>query len=81
MRERLVSRQAGDEQIKSSPGKKDLRVLGDERLDMSQQCALTAQKPSCILSCIKQRVASRAREGMNSVIFKVPSDPNHSMIL
>ena len=31
-------------------------------MDMSQQCALTAQKASCILGSIKTSVASRARE-------------------
>ena len=56
----------GADLLESSSVERDLDVLVEDRLTMSQQCALAAKKDNGILGCIRRSVGQQVEEGSPS---------------
>jgi len=66
--------------MESSPEEKGLGVLVDEKLSMTQQCVLAAQKANHTLSCIPSSVANRLKEGFLPLCSALVRPPWESFI-
>jgi len=65
----------GGEWTESGPEKKDLGVLVDEKLNMTQRHALAAQKANRILGCVKSSGGQQVEGGDSAPLLRSRETP------
>jgi len=58
-----------------SPGERDVEILDDSKLNMSQQCALAAKKADSVLGCTKHSIANWSK-GMIVLLHSTLMQPH-----
>ena len=58
----MQSYRMGDTWLNNTTSEKDLGIVVDHKLNMSQQCDVAAKKANAILGCINRSIASKSRE-------------------
>jgi len=66
----------GEDLPQSSSAERDLGVLVDDKLTMSQQCALAAKKASGILGCIQEECGQQDEGGSPSPLHCPSEGPS-----
>ena len=61
-RNQLHSYKMGDIWLSKTMSEKDLGIVVDPKLNMSQQCDVATQKANVILGCINRSIVSKSRK-------------------
>ena len=61
-RNQLHSYKMGDTWLSKTTSEKDLGIVVDHKLNMSQQCDVDTKKANAILGCINRSIVSRSHE-------------------